>query len=134
MPRTPNTRSAAQARQTTSLHVLRTAPSRVPPIVAPILLRRRLPSLFNTYRDRVRDCLSSVNPTGLPRFGQVPIPASDIFVHMCRFEGDRHLVSFKFTCNDKSHWPRTKGSSATFVLVVHSMSPAEDGLIEKPTL
>ena len=98
------------------------------------LLRWWLPSLFNTYRDQVRDRLSSVDPIGLPRFGQVPIPASDIFVHMYRFEGDLHLVSFKFTCNDRSHRPRTKGSSATFVLVVHSMSPAEHGLIEKPTL
>ena len=49
------------------------------------LLRRRLPSLFNTYWDRVRDHLSAIDPISFPRLGQNEIAVSDIFVHMCRF-------------------------------------------------
>ena len=93
------------------------------------LLRRQLPSLFNTCRDRVRDHLSTIDPISFPRFGQSPISASDIFVRMGQLEGDRHLVSLKFTCDDKSHRSRSKGYNATFVVVVHNVS-----LAERPTL
>ena len=95
------------------------------------LLCRQLPSLFTTYWDRVRDHLNTIDPISFPCFGQSPISASDIFVRMCRFEGDRHLVSLKSTCNDESHRSRTKGYNATFVLVV---PPAEHSFTERPTL
>ena len=98
------------------------------------LLRRRLPSLFNTYRDRVRDHLSAIDPISFPRLGQNEVAVSDIFVHMCRFEGNRPLVSLKFTCHDGSHQPRTKEYGVAFILLVHNMSPAERGFTEKPTL
>ena len=95
----------------------------------------RLPSLFNLYRDKVRDCLSAINPTDFPRFGQIPIPAAEIFVHMGRSEGHHRLVSFKFTCDDESHLPRTKQYGATFVLVERNTPPAgHAGFTPKPTL
>ena len=98
------------------------------------LLRRQLPSLFIACRDRVRDHLNMIDSISFPRFGQSPISASNIFVCTCRFEGDRHLVSLKSTCDDKSHRSRTKGYNATFVLVVHNVPPAEHSFIERPTL
>ena len=99
------------------------------------LLRRWLPSLFNTYRDWVRDQLSAIDPINFPRFGQNQIAASDVFVHLCRFEGDRPLVSLKFTCDDELHQPQTKEYGVTFILLVHNLnvSPAEHGFTEKPT-
>jgi len=97
------------------------------------LLRRWLPSLFNTYRDQVCDYLSAIDPINFPRFGQNQIAASDTFVHMCRFEGDRPLVSLKFTCGVGSHQPQTKEHGVAFILLVHNVSPAEHGFTKKPT-
>jgi hypothetical protein len=44
------------------------------------LLRRRLPFLFNAYRDRVCDHLGAIAPINFPCFGQIQIAASEIFV------------------------------------------------------
>ena len=49
------------------------------------------------------------------------------------FEGDRPLVSLKFTCDDESHQPQTKGYGVTFIMLAHNVSPAEHGFTEKPT-
>jgi len=97
------------------------------------LLRRRLPSLSDTYRDRVRDHLSATDFINFPRFRQSSITASDIFVRMCRFEGDRHSVSLKFSCDNESCHPQTKEHSAAFFLLVHNAPPAGHGLVEKAT-
>jgi hypothetical protein len=101
---------------------------RVPP------LRRQLPSLFNTYRDQVRDYLHELDTINFPRCGQVLAAASNIFAWMSRFEGDHHLVHLNYTCNDETHRPRIKRYSATFVLVVYDPPQVERVSVEKPTL
>ena len=53
---------------------------------------------------------------------------------MGRAEGDHRLVSFKFTCGDESHQPRTKRYGATFILVEHGTPPGGHSFTEKPTL
>ena len=100
------------------------------------LLRRRFTSMFNTYRDRVHDHLNTIDPTNFPRFGQSNISAADIFVHMCRFEGDHRLARLGFACDDGAHQPAPliKTHSVTFVLLEHRISLAEHGFTGKPTL
>ena len=90
-------------------------------------VRRQLPSLFNTYRDRVRHYLSTTNAGLFPRFGQNDLAVSDIFVQMYRFDGDPRLVRLKFSCSDPSHQTRTKGDSLTFVLLQHTLDGIEPG-------
>ena len=98
------------------------------------LRRRQLPSLFNVYRDRVRDRLSIVGPVNFPRFGPNSIAVSDVFVCISHWEGDHPLVSLKFICDDESHQPRTEEYGATFVLLLHNVAPDEYSFTKKPTL
>lgn len=98
------------------------------------LLRRQLPFLFNMYRDQVHDHLNTLDTANFPRCGQILVAASDIFAYMCRLEGNHRLVRLKFTCSNETHKPRIKKYSATFVLVVHKLAPANHASTEKPTL
>jgi hypothetical protein len=98
------------------------------------LLHRQLPSLFNGYRDRVRDHLNAIDPTCFPRFGQNNVAASEIFVQMCRFEGNRRPVHLKFTCDNGTHQPVTKTYTTTFILMTHEAPPAEHSFSGKPTI
>lgn len=99
------------------------------------LIRSQLPSLFNMYRDRVRDYLNTIDPDNFPRFGENNVAVSDIFVHMCRLNGDPRLAHLKAGCNDSSHQPLIKGYSLTFILLSHTLSLGERGTREnRPTL
>jgi hypothetical protein len=98
------------------------------------MLRRQLPSLFNMYRDRVRDDLNAIDAVRFPRFGQNVVAASEIFDRMCNFEGTRRSVCLRFTCDNEGHQPRTKERDLTYALIVHNPPPVEDGFAERPTL
>lgn len=89
------------------------------------LIRRQLPSLFNMYRDRIRDHLNAIDAANFPRFGGNIVAVSDIFVRMCRFNGDPRLVSVEYSCDDPSHRPLIKGDSLTFILIQHTLSAVD---------
>ena len=88
------------------------------------LIRGQLPSLFNMYRDRVRDHLNAIDPANFPWFGGNTIAVSDIFVRMCRLSGDPCLIYIEYNCDNPSHQPLIKGNSLTFILLQHTLSAA----------